>query len=411
MIIRKTNILEQPFRKSVAFMLVFYWAVLVAWQNISGTEARTTIDLVIKMGLLLYFCWFYLKRARTVSAKILWVMLLAVSLSITAVAETEFPLSNVVMYFYPVVFLAMVYGLGDKYEITKKQLITFCNWVIAITMYAAVYAIIFCWDQFASAFLITNAYNNELSSFFLSSHEYGMYLACAMISCGLCLKYDDQITPVKKMVYIAALVILALNLVLTFSRTSMAGLVVFLLVFIFVGKGSLKRWVLAGLVLVGLTILLSPKLSSFVYDIVLKRNNLAGRDGLFAAGIRYYQSGTFWEQIFGYGIQDTRKYFEYYLRHGSVHNAYLQILLYFGAVGLLYLLAFLLSQFWMSVKLLGRDHFFGAVSLGLTMMAMMMMVTNTQIVFTSPIDSYFLTMFMFVMPKYVRNAIRNDRFM
>ena len=392
-------------------MLVFYWSVLVAWQNISGAEARSSIDLVLKMGLLLYFSWFYLKRARRVSAKILWVLLLAVSLIVTACMEPEFPLSNVIAYGYPIVFLIMAYGLGDQLEITRRQLLSFCNWIIAIVLYAAFYALIFCRAQFAGMFLVNKAYGNELMSFFLSSHEYGMYLACAMVSCGLCLRYDDRLSVMKKVYYIAALAILALNLILTFSRTSIAGLAVFLLVFLLLGKGSLKRWILAAVLLLGIIVLVSPKLSSYVFRIVLKENHMADRDNLLAAGIRFYQSGTLLDKIFGYGLHDTKTYFAYYLYHESVHNAYLQILLHYGVVGLLYLLAFLLSQIWTSVGMIQTDRFFGSVSLGLTAMAIMMMFTNTTVVFTSPIDSYFLTIFMFLMPKYVRNAIKKGRFL
>ena len=237
-----------------------------------------------------------------------------------------------------------------------------------------------------------------------------MYLACAMVSCGLCLKYDVGMTPVKKGCYIVSLLILALNLILTFSRTSMFGLAVFLLIFLILGKGKLKRWILAVLLLAGVVILLSPELSDYVYRVVLKGNTLADRDDLLAAGIRFFRSGTVWQKVFGYGIRDTRVYFESYLYHGSAHNAYLQVLLHYGVIGEGFLLAFLFSQVCASLQIFRKNQFFGAANLGLTVMAMAMMFTNTAIVFTSPIDSYFLTVFLFVVPKYVRNAIKNDRF-
>jgi len=410
MMIQQTNTPELPFRKSVAFLLVFYWAVLVAWQNISSAEARSSVDVVIKVGLLAYFSWFYLRRGRLVSGKILWVLLLAVFLLVTAFSETEFPLSNVIAYGYPVIFLTMVYGLGDRYEITRKQLLGFCNWVIGIVLYACIYAFIFCQDQFIGILAVSQAYGNELTSFFLSSHEYGMYLACAMVSCGLCLKYNNQMTRIRKAFYIVVLAVFDLNLVLTFSRTSMAGLAVFLLVFILTEKGRLKWWILGMLLVLGIIILSSPELSDYVYRIVLKENNMANRDNLISGGIRYYQAGSLLEKMFGYGIYDTRIYFEYYLRNGSVHNAYLQVLLYYGAAGFCFLIVFLLTQIAVAVKMIRVDRFFGSVRLGLVGMALLMMFTNTAIIFTSPIDSYFMTVYMFVVPKYVGNAIVRHRF-
>ena len=213
-------------------------------------------------------------------------------------------------------------------------------------------------------------------------------------------------TRARKAYYIAVLVVFALNLILTFSRTAMAGMAVFLLLFIITGKGGLRRWVLTILFLLSLVILLSPSVSEFVFRIILKKNNLAGRDVLFDAGLRYYRDGMFMNRTFGFGIQGTRIGFG----NRSVHNAYLQILLYYGAVGLAFLLAFLVSQLWKSIKMIRKDRFWGAVSLGLTGMAMLMMFTNTQIIFTSPIDCYFMTMYMFVVPKYVGNAVRKDKF-
>ena len=408
--LKNVNTAELPFRKSVGFMLVSYWAVLVFWQNISGAETRGSADLAIKLVLILYFVWFYLHRVKTVGAKILWVMLLAVSLLITAFSEAEFPISNVIAYAYPIIFLSMVYGLGDKFEISKRHLIAFCNWIIVITLYAAIYGMVFLPEQFSGIFSVSQAYGNEVTSFFFSSHEYGMYLACAMVSCCICLKMDTGSSTTKKVFYIFAMAVLSLNLLFTFSRTSLLGVAVFLISYIFLGKGRLKRWILAIVVIAVIITIFSPEISQYLFRIVMKENTLSGRDDLLRSGIAYYRSGTFMKRIFGYGIHDTQIFLKYDLWHSSVHNAYLQILLYYGAVGLLFMLSFLISQLWESIRFIRQDRFWGSVSLGLVLMAMAMMFTNTAIVFTSPIDSYFLTIFMFVVPKYVRNAIRHRRF-
>ena len=409
MMIRKTNTRELPFRKSVAFMLVFYWAVLVAWQNISGAEARSSMDLVIKVGLLLYFSWFYLRRARYVSGKILWVLLLAFCLLITAFSETEFPLSNVIAYGYPVIFLTMVYGLGDHYEITRKQLLSFCNWVIAIVLYAAVYAIIFCREQFVGIFSLRSAYGNELTSFFVSNFEYGMYLAAAIISCFICLKYGSPASSAR-FFYVVSLCVFVPQIILTYSRTSLFALIICLIVIALGGKGKIKYWVLGIMIIAAIVVLFIPVLRQYVYRIVLKGNIASSRDRLALGAIEYYQNGSFLQKIFGFGIQKSRSFFELEYRHGSVHNAYLLVLLYFGIMVLITMIAFLLIQILVNIKLRKVNLFLGTIFLGQTLMVCLMMLTTTALLFTSSIDSYFMTVFYIIVPKYVRNSIRNQTF-
>lgn len=410
MVIRIRYAGKDSFFHSVGFMFVVYWAVLVFWQNVGGAELRGTWDTLIKIGLLLYFVCYYLKRTRIIGHKVTWILLLAVCLLLTAIREVKFPLSNVIAYVYPIVFLLMVYGLGDRFEITRDHLIAFCNCIIVITLYAAIYALIFHWDQFVGVLSQENAYGNELTSFFISNHEYALYLAAAIISCFICLSLPDNLSAAKKRWYTLALIILLPNFLLTYSRTALFGLAAFYLVYLFFAQDRAKKWVVVGLVAIVAILVLFPDLSSFVYRILLKENALSGRDVLLEKGIEMFQKGSIIQKLFGFGIYGTRDLFETKYEHGSVHNAYLQILLYHGVAGLLFLLAFLVSQVSACFMFMKKDRFLGTIHLGMILMASLMMLTNTAIVFTSPIDSYFLTMFMFIVPKYVRNAVNKERF-
>lgn len=408
--IRIYNQSEHSFRKNVGFMFVIYWGILVFWQNVSGAQTRGTIDTIIKIGLLAYFIGFYLRRAKVINIKIIPVFFLAFSLIITATGESQFSLSNVIAYAYPILFLSMVYGFGDGHEINRSQLVSFCNCVIGITLYAAIYAILFRWDQFAGALSLSAAYGSELCSFFISNHEYGMYLVAAIISCLLCLKYTLKINKKRKIIYIIAIALFSVNLILTFSRTSLLGLGIFLIVYCLFEKAKARKWIIMIAVAIIVIMTLSPTISTFVNNIVLKENNTAGRDVLFAQGVQYFQNGTLFEKIFGHGINAPRLYFESYYDHGSVHNGYLQVLLYYGLVGFISMSAFILHQVIVSIRFLKVDRHIGAISLALLLSAAAMMFTNTAIIFTSAIDSYFLTIFFIVVPKYLRNSARTKDF-
>lgn len=401
---------KQQFSKSSAFLFAVYWTVLVVWQNFGGTTARTSIDVVIKIALLLYFVFFYMQRYKKMSTKILVVFFIGVILLFTAVNTETFSLSTLISYVYPILFLAMVYGVGDGFVITKEHLLVFCNWIIFVTLYAALYAIIFCWNQFAGALSLSSAYGNELCSFFASNHEYGLYLLSAIVACFLCLKFTHAMSFGRRIYYIVVLGIFCINLVLTFSRTSMFALAMFIVIFVIFGKGSFKKWFIF-LAIVGATVVfLTPQLSNFVFSIVLKGNTAAGRDVLYNAAVNFYANGTLFEKIFGFGISNTRNFFENAYDHASIHNAYLQVLLYYGAFGLTTMVLFIFSQIIACIKFMKKDRYLGAVFLGLIISAIAMMITNTTIVFTSPIDSYFMTIFMFVVPKYVRNAVNRGAF-
>lgn len=410
MVIRIPKNAENSFTKNVSFMFVVYWGVLVLWQNISIAQTRGSLDLAIKIGLLVYFTGFYLLRAKAFNLKALFVVLLAMSLLITASTESQFSLSNLITYVYPILVLLLVYGLGDGLQINRSQLVAFCNCIICIVAYTVFYAVLFCPDQYQEALGAKHAYGNELSSFFISNHEYGMYLAASIISAIICLRLRPDMGKLCKVLYITAMAMFSFNLVLTFSRTSMLGLGVFLLTYCFFETPKARKWIIAVLVLVGLALFVFPSLAEFAYKIVLKENNSADRDVLFAYGVQYFQNGSVFEKIFGHGFLVIKEHFDSAYGHSSVHNGYLQILLSVGWIGCGAMILFLLIQIVTCFRFRKVDRFAGTLSLALVSCAAAMMLTNTSVLFMSNIDAFFLTIFFVLVPKYVRNGIQKEAF-
>ena len=74
------------------------------------------------------------------------------------------------------------------------------------------------------------------------------------------------------------------------------------------------------------------------------------------------------------------------------------------------MIIFLLSQLYADVRLMKTNRFMGAIFTAMLISASAMMFTNTSIIFTSPIDSYFLTIVAIVVPKFVRNSINSGEF-
>ena len=410
---KKIALANEDSPKGLLHIAIFiYWAVLVIWQNIGEYNARSSIDTFIKIGLLawLAFWYFYsMKNAKMNVVRLSLFMFFVISQLLTLFFEKSLGFSTLVSYIFPSMLLFLSFVYGSNYKISRKQYKNFLNCVIILVAYAAIYAILFKTSQFTSALSISSAYGNELSSFFVSNHEYGMYLVGGIVACIVCLEFVREVSFIKKIPYLLALILFIPNLVLTFSRTAMLALSVFILLYVMLQRKSKQKIIIIALLLLTVIVFAtSGGLREFVLKIVLKENNDAGRGELYALAIRYFNDGTLWQQLFGRGIETSREYFVNSTDHGSIHNAYLQVLVYYGAVGFLFMIGFIFSRFVAAVKLINKDCFIGVLSLGLVALCTTLMFTNTTILFNSPVDSFFLTSFTIILPKYFANGLETN---
>lgn len=394
-------------RNNIHMVFLFYWCILVMWQNIFGTSNRSELNVLIKLGLIVILVAYYLVHTKEyfIKRSMIYPTFVLVILVPLLCVETV-TLDTAISYLFPCLFVFLTLIIGDKYEINQKQLISFFNIVIIVVAYMAIYAIVFCREQFLSAFSVTTAYNNELSSFLVSNHEYGLYLVCGITGCVVCLNLKRSLELRKRIPYIVALVLFVPNLILTYSRTSIFGMLCLLVVYLVLSeKSRIKNAIIIFFAIVVLLVCKIPQLRSYFLVIVLKNNRLAGRDNLLKLAMEYFKSGSTEQKLFGFGITNSRRFFELKTSHGSVHNAYLQILIYFGAIMLLFMIIFLILQLLDNFKLYRMDKFWGAICIAVLVMCICVMFVNTAFIFNSSIDSYFLTIFSIIIPKYVRNSI------
>lgn len=392
-------------KNNISIVLLLYWITLVIWQNVSSTQARTNIDIVIKGLLLIILTVAFFIRSDGKIANLFPLVLFVLSQSVSFLRENSIGSSVVISYVFTNLFSFLYFGLGKKLYTTKETFEFVLKGIIVVALYSAFYALIFKTNQFTHAFQITNAYGNELSSFFTSSHEYAMYIAAALISCTILIELNKSKTNDSKLFYYLSMIIFIPNLVLTFSRTVIFGTICFYIVYLFTGKKSkIKIALIIGFIALALLYIFNPILNSFIDNIVFKGNTSGGRNILYSLARTKFKEASIANKVFGYGISSSRAYFEERTAHGSVHNAYLQVLLYFGIVGLAWLVVVIITHVKHSVRVFKVDKYWGVVSLGLIIWAVVMMYTNTFIIFTSPIDSFFLTMFAFIIPYYVSNA-------
>ena len=398
-------------KNKVDILFLLYWGVLVFWQNINPGQTGTMADTLIKLFLLVTLVIYYFMHVKISSQNLLLFVLYAVNMLCSLFIEFSFSLRILLTYLYPVLIVFLTLVLGGNYQITKSQLIRFSNGIISIVLYAALYACIIMPDKFIQAFHLSTAYGNELTSFFISSHEYALYLLGGIISCVICLELNNFLSKPKKLFYVACIGLFLLNLILTFSRTFLIGtLCVFIINAILNRKSKLAKLTWIGIICAIALIAFVPQIRNFVFNLVFKGNNLADRDDLTALTIRTFEKGSVMEKIWGQGVTKTQALFKLETSHVSVHNAYLQTMLFFGVANLIPFIGFLLSCLRQSLKTIKMNVFVSVLCVSLNIACIVVMFFNTATVFNSTIDSFFLTMVTIVVPKYVINAVKKGTF-
>lgn len=390
----KTNIVKP---------MVMYWIVLVVYKAFFPLDAKSTVDLVIKSLLLLYliFSFIFYPSGKVGIKAIFFPFVLCLLIPFLHESYTA---KNVIIYAFVIIFTFLTMGNTKQYIITKDQLIWFYNTVIIVMVIASIYSAVFDTSKFLSVSGYTSAYGNELKSFFDSSHIYGLYLSGAIIACLICLDQVKEIS--KRKYYYISLILLIPNLILTFSRTAIFSTAVFGIVYILLGKNKiLKRSVIILSIAASIVVLTNDAVQKFLFSIVFKAGNMAGRDTLLNASMNIYNQLLIIDKIFGIGFTEVREELVSLTGWESAHNAYVEILLAFGILGIIWIFGLFFFLLFKYIRLFAIDKKWSVDFLCLLIWCFAMMLTNTFIIFTSSVDSYFLTIFAIVVPQFYANTL------
>ena len=412
---KKSSLFNNSIKK-IHMVLFVYWFILVIWQNIRSGDNRSGMDVIIKVSLLLFLVCCYLFKSHKVNRNALLISYIWFFCYLVTFFKDKsgFNLGIMIPYIFPVLFFFLTFAIGHKFEITKKELLVFLNCNIAIVLYMVVYALLFCSDQFFNAFSLQSAYGNELSSFLVSNMEYGMYLLFGIIACIICLELNEKLNKFQRMCYYFIVVLFAINLVLTFSRTSIIAFIVLMLLYVFFAKSKKTKKIILFLFVIAIAaILLLPSLQEFFVDIVFKGNADSGRSELANIGLNIYQSSSLDRIFFGNGFSNVSDMIELSSIHSNTHNGYIQVLLATGICGLIITVGILVVQFIINLKFIQQAKKYSFLLIlyaGSVLIAAVYMMTSTCTIFYSNIDAYYLTIMAFIIPKYVRNAIKAETF-
>lgn len=406
---------QQKKGKHVYIMLFLYWLILLIWQNIRTAANRDGIDTVIKAGLIVFLTIFFYFCSRNIKSNILIVFLFYLLVySFSKLTASKFDLSDAMYYYFPLLMFLVTLGLGGNSTISKEELIRLCYMLIIAVVYIVIYAMIFQSAAYVQAITAHNAYGNELTSFLESSHEFGYYLAFAIMSAILCMDLDEKMNPAKKAGLIIAIILFSLSLILTFSRTAIVAFIVMLLWYVFSsGKRKLKQTLFGVIFAILIIIVVVKPLREYFLLVVFKDNNDAGRDDLATAGIEIFKRAPLGNMLFGYDRHAVQSYLVRWFRHTNFHNSFIQTLTCNGLIGV----AFTIGCFIYEAVHIAKAKKYSPEWKKLSNMffsfeaaLMISMLFQTNSLFASSIDSYFLTFFGFLLPIYVDNAIMQNVF-
>lgn len=409
------TLIKEKKSKNIYLALFLYWVILLLWQNVRSAANRDTVDTAIKAGLIFLLSVYFFFQSRNMHRNVLIVFFFYVFLyAFTRIPAATFELADVMYYFFPLVLFLVTLGMGGSFTITKTELVRLGYMLTAAVLYIVLFAIITQPEKFLEAVKVQNAYGNELSSFLASSHEFGYYLSFGIVAAGLCLELDDHMNSVRRAYLIIVIVLFAISLILTFSRTAILAFLSILLWYVFAsGKRKMKKIVFVIVVIFALVIICIRPVREYTIHVVFKNNNDAGREEMAYSGIQIFKNAPIYQALFGYDRQRVYNYLAVNFRHGNFHNAYIQTLVCNGVIGLLFPLgcfAYGVYHILRTQKLAPEWKRLSNLFYSFIAAMAIVMMFQTTCLFASSIDSFFLTFFCFLLPIYVDNAIIDGTF-
>lgn len=136
--------------------------------------------------------------------------------------------NNEFLFIISLVFNILIFIVGvNNQEITKEEICKFLKKMCILGIISVIINVMLNYKSMLNILIITNSYNANFSSFFPNRNQFGLFMLIMIISLSLLInmKYEKK--------YILYFIIFILNLILSMSRNSILGLVVFFIMFFY----------------------------------------------------------------------------------------------------------------------------------------------------------------------------------
>lgn len=390
------------YRKSNIIMTMFwYWIIIIVWQYVRPVANRSLLDTAVKMGMFAVVVMYAMRNGQGIGLRGNignGILLFFVTQLFTVFFDSgSMSMGNIItvvfMFAEIMVFLVML----DCEVITEEELTKFCKYLLVIALIMCVYNMTFYSGRFFATFSSGSTYGRECKSFLYSNHEFGIYLAVAIISsCWLSLERK-----MNWLLFLICAAVMGVNLLSTYSRTAISGCIAALFILIFFYSLRLFTIIAAGFGGIMLYITRMPILNSIIFGKIMKGSFVngqvldTGRSTMYAEEFQAFRDGSFLQILFGHGYAGREEF--------AGHDAYLSILLIGGIIMFMFFIAVILMGTNYALKTIRVNKSIGSLMVGYIVFTVLYMVAQTPILFFSSMDSFFITMLAIIIPKYIYN--------
>lgn len=304
----------------------------------------------------------------------------------------------------------------DKdFYISTNDFISICKLVFILGIISSIYNLL---DNYKSLTLIFNTYNSYTiasRSFFDNKNTFGAVCMLSIAS-GLYLIFN-----VKRhtKVIILGLVLLVLNLIISFSRTALLSTGIFAFIYlllIFRSKEKFDNWqkkyfkMIKCLILIlaisafGLFIF-NPKINNFVINMVFRKDfGDAGRKEIWLDGLGYLNGGIV-DSLFGIGYSQMNYYGTTYL-----HNVYLELFVSGGLLKCLVYFAILLKPI-VNYRRTKNKSLANYLSIAMLLSYLVYAFFESQIIFELGIVPFLFMTLIYMTPNKTKSIFTNEYYL
>lgn len=389
--------------------LVFYFLILSMLPTIVmgilkiSTYTNTVIWVwdVLMIILLVVYCFFKRYKIYKKSFNLILIFLLVIIFQIIDYSNL---LSNgsinklytILPFVYFAHFLCSYVMIGDQNKIVNWK--KFFEMFVYFAIICCIYNVVINVKNFPKVLAFNNKYIG-FSSFFNHRNGFGQLLFIAIVSNTYVLSYN------KERKFVLTFLFLMMNLILTFSRTSILSTFVFFFICflqnLFAKKD--KKSIFLGftlIILVGILVMVginNEKIINFAnYYIFRSEDGLSGRDTIWKIAISNIK-GTEW--LTGHGIGTTSQLLEKYGLTNS-HNSIIEIVLTGGITFLLFYIIIITSIFKNIVKF--QDYKLKMIYTSFFIAFFTYIMFEKVLLFSTGYAPIMFTIFLIIIPKLTK---------
>ncbi len=392
-------------RLNLTSMMYNYWIVIILWQTFRPVANRSLVDVAVKMCCFAALCIYGYNRqnwqnTRSITLCTVVFLMTQVITYATDSINSAVIITGVFMFAQILVFLIFLRNA----TIGTDELSELGNWMITWAMIMCTYNVLFNTSRLLKLFSVSaGAYGSECKSFLYSNHEFSIYISAAIVFIVWKLMNKSY----KKLPAFAMLAFLIVNLLSTYSRTSMLGCAAAVVILVFYYSKKYFAVLCSMIAAFAALVAANPWLNNFVFNKLFKGSFESsggvideGRANMYIHEIEYFKSGNLFQKLFGHG------YVSGTLSGG--HNAYLYILNIGGIAMFAFFVLIIVWSIVNSFKCIRYNRSVGSLCLGLQIYSLLYMAAQTPILFFSTMDSYFITMIAVLIPMYCLNGFEKS---